>query len=118
MILKIRNEQGKFIDIPSIVGPAGADGKTPVRGIDYFTEDDIEYIINQVGTKINLDEYLTITAANEEFAKKIDTYTKEQINKLIEDIEAGTVDLKDYLKKEDAEKQYVTKENLTLEIIE
>lgn len=52
-IIKIRNEQGEFIEIPVIQGakgdtgkegpqgPAGADGKTPVKGKDYFTEEDI-----------------------------------------------------------------------------
>lgn len=29
-------------------GPAGADGHTPVRGTDYWTESDKQYIINSV----------------------------------------------------------------------
>lgn len=33
------------------VGPAGADGKTPQKGVDYFTEDDISSIVDQVAAR-------------------------------------------------------------------
>ena len=63
-ILKTRNEKGEFVDIPSIVGEkgdkgdTGQDGKTPVRGTDFWTEEDIaamklhcnDYIDSQLGT--------------------------------------------------------------------
>lgn len=154
MILKIKNEQGQFIDIPAIKGakgnafkfedftpeqlealrgPAGADGKTPVRGIDYYTDEDIAYIINEVGTKINLDEYLTIAAAGETYLAKADAYTRAEIDDLIKNVKVdlsdyytkeetddaianaitgGTVDLKDYLKKKEAEDTYAKKNDL------
>jgi hypothetical protein len=32
-------------------GEAGADGKTPVKGVDYFTEDDISSIVDQVAAR-------------------------------------------------------------------
>lgn len=43
MILYVRDEDGKLHPIPAIVGAPGkpgADGKTPVAGVDYFTADD------------------------------------------------------------------------------
>lgn len=40
-----------------INGTNGKDGKTPVKGIDYFTETDKEEIINEVKSKIDLSEY-------------------------------------------------------------
>ena len=151
MILRVKNEQGQFIDIPAIKGadgkpfkyedftpeqlealrgPAGADGKTPIRGIDYYTDEDIAYIINEVGTKINLDEYLTIAAAGETYLSKAEGYTRAEIDDLIKNIKVdlsdyytkeetdeaianaitgGTVDLKDYLKKQEAADIYLDK---------
>ena len=131
MILRIRNEQGQFIDIPAIKGakgdafkfedftpeqletlrgPAGADGKTPVRGIDYYTDEDVAYIINEVGTKINLKDYLTIAAAGETYLSKAEGYTRDEIDELIaEAASGGTIDFKDYLKKEEAKEIYVEK---------
>ena len=40
----IQGEQG----IQGIQGPAGKDGKTPVAGVDYFTESDKEEMVNSV----------------------------------------------------------------------
>lgn len=37
-------------------GPAGKDGKTPVKGVDYFTEADIQEIVDKV-PKVDLSEY-------------------------------------------------------------
>jgi hypothetical protein len=36
MILKIRNEKGEWISIDAIKGEPGADGYTPIKGVDYF----------------------------------------------------------------------------------
>ena len=33
-------------------GPAGADGYTPVKGTDYFTDDEIEEIVNRVVAQV------------------------------------------------------------------
>lgn len=38
-------EQGKYVSIPAI---KGADGKTPVRGTDYWTEADKQEIVTDV----------------------------------------------------------------------
>ena len=41
-ILKIRDADGNVIEIPAIKG------KTPVKGVDYFTAEDIQEIVNAV----------------------------------------------------------------------
>ncbi len=115
MILKVRDEQGKFQNIPSIIGPAGSDGKdgyTPQKGIDYFTEDDKQELINEM----HLENYVTTEEAEQTYATKDeipnleDYYTKEETDEAIANaITGGTVDLKDYLKKAEAQETYETK---------
>lgn len=39
-ILKIKNEKGEWVGVPAIKGDKGDDGYTPVRGTDYWTEED------------------------------------------------------------------------------
>ena len=46
-ILKIKDENGKWIGVPAIKGEPGADGKdghTPVKGTDYWNEEDKEEV--------------------------------------------------------------------------
>lgn len=76
-ILKIKNENGEFEDIPAIVGPRGEqgtpgpigpngkdgvdgkngvdgkDGKTPVLGVDYWTESDKTAVKNYCNSYID-----------------------------------------------------------------
>lgn len=53
-VLRIKDENGQWIEITTIVGeqgqqgPAGADGHTPVKGVDYFTENDKNELINEI----------------------------------------------------------------------
>lgn len=56
-ILRVRDAQGNVVDIPALVGPqgppgpaggVGADGKTPVKGEDYFTEADKSEMVSAV----------------------------------------------------------------------
>ena len=47
-VLKIKDEQGNVIAIPSIKGERGEDGYTPQRGTDYWTDDDKTEIVNAV----------------------------------------------------------------------
>lgn len=68
-ILKVQNQDGTWTEIPAIVGPEGPKGetgpagpegpqgpqgnqgipgKTPVKGVDYFTDDDIAEIVREV----------------------------------------------------------------------
>lgn len=45
---------------PGTQGPAGQDGKTPVKGVDYFTEADIQEIASRVETQeVDLSNYYT-----------------------------------------------------------
>jgi hypothetical protein len=44
-ILKIKDENGIWHDIPALIGPKG---ETPILGVDYWTEADKQYIINEV----------------------------------------------------------------------
>ena len=39
-ILKVRDENGQIVEIPAIRGEKGADGHTPQKGVDYWTEAD------------------------------------------------------------------------------
>ena len=52
-ILKIRNEDGTIQEILAIKGEPGPKGDTPIKGIDYWTENDINeiktYIDEQLG---------------------------------------------------------------------
>lgn len=41
-------EQGKYVGIPAIKGTDGTDGKTPVRGTDYWTAADKQEIVSDV----------------------------------------------------------------------
>jgi hypothetical protein len=49
--LKFRDSEGNIQEILSI---KGADGKTPVKGVDYFTENDKAEIINEVIESVNI----------------------------------------------------------------
>ena len=44
-ILKVKDKDGNIIDIPAI---KGAKGDKPIKGVDYFTSDDKQEIINDV----------------------------------------------------------------------
>lgn len=86
-VLYIRDEDGNFIPIPSIMG------KTPVRGEDYWTEEDQQQIINDVlgqvggggdGSAIIIDTTLTKSGAAAD-AEVVGTKIKE-INQTHEQI--------------------------------
>ncbi len=53
-LLKIRNENGEIVEIASLPGKKGDDGKTPVKGVDYFTVEEIGEII--AAAKLYTDE--------------------------------------------------------------
>ena len=45
MILKARDKQGNIFETTALIGPPGPSGKTPKKGVDYFTEaEKAEYI--------------------------------------------------------------------------
>lgn len=47
-ILRIRDADGNWQEVPALIGPAGADGKTPIKGTDYWTAADKEEIVSDV----------------------------------------------------------------------
>lgn len=53
-ILNIKDVNGNWVTVPAIKGPqgdrgpAGADGHTPVKGVDYWTAEDQQAIIDAV----------------------------------------------------------------------
>ena len=49
----LRDEQGNVIDIPTI---KGEDGYTPIKGKDYFTEEDKTEMVNSVLTAMPVAE--------------------------------------------------------------
>ena len=44
-ILRVRDENGNVVDISAI---KGAKGDKPIKGVDYFTSDDKQEIVNDV----------------------------------------------------------------------
>lgn len=117
-VLRIRNpETGEWQEIAAIKGDKGDKGDTPVKGVDYFTDADIQDIANKLpGMQIDLSQYATTvyvqTAINESmpdlspYAKRseipsLDGYaTEDYVDKAIEAIEIPeTVDLSNYYNK-------------------
>ena len=56
VILRVRDDRGKIINIPAIVGPRGP---APVRGEDYWTEEDKAEIVGLVIAEIDLQSALS-----------------------------------------------------------
>lgn len=44
-ILRVRDNDGNIVDIPAI---KGAKGDKPIKGVDYFTTDDKQEIVDDV----------------------------------------------------------------------
>jgi len=62
-LVRIHNEFVKKVDeynklIDEKVGPKGEDAITPVKGVDYFTEEEIEEMVEAVYSKLVVPEYL------------------------------------------------------------
>lgn len=88
MILKIKNENGVWIDIPSIQGapgpagkdgepgPAGPAGKTPVKGVDYFTEEEKQEFLNECSKTYCFNTYVNKPISAEEKVMLEDIYNK------------------------------------------
>lgn len=93
-IIKYRlDASSPWVEIPALQGSKGADGKdgkdgaTPVKGVDYFTEQEIDSIATQAAAKVEVpevdlsgyalkehehEEYLTEHQDLSEYAKKTD----------------------------------------------
>jgi len=69
-----KGEKGK-------IGPKGRDGKTPVKGVDYYTDDEIDKIADDIFSRVRepqdgKDGYTPI--------KGVDYYTDQEIKSMIE----------------------------------
>lgn len=96
-ILKVRenaNSPWQLIDV--LVGPRGENGHTPVKGVDYFTQEDIDFIVAEVekGNYATV-EYVDSMIENIPEVDLSDYYTKEQVDQAI------SADLDDYALKTD-----------------
>ena len=50
-VLRVKQADGTWAEIPALVGPKGDkgnDGKTPVKGTDYWTAADREQMVSEV----------------------------------------------------------------------
>ena len=100
-ILKVRenaNSPWHLIDV--LVGPAG---HTPIKGTDYFTQEDIDYILAEVkkGNYATVD-YVDQAIDNIPEVDLSNYYSKSEVDKII--AELPTTDLTDYATKEYVEK--------------
>lgn len=69
-------------------GEDGEDGKTPVRGIDYFTESDVDSMVSRVATEIISNGDITVTAKGAYEIAVENGYqgTEEEFNRALADI--------------------------------
>ena len=98
-ILKVRenaNSPWQLIDV--LVGPRGENGHTPVKGVDYFTQEDIDFIVAEVekGNYATV-EYVDSMIENIPEVDLSNYYTKEQVDTAVKNVE---VDLTGYATEE------------------
>lgn len=55
-ILRVKNENGEWAEVPALVGPAGPQGPSPERGVDYWTEADKKEIVDDVLDNIDIPD--------------------------------------------------------------
>lgn len=96
-------------------GEPGKDGYTPVKGVDYFTESDIQEIISIINAEDGiLKDYLKITDAEKEYLKVSDAYTREEIDEKLKDLNID-IDLSDYYTKQQIDEKGFLTEHQSLE---
>ena len=72
------NANEEWQSIPALKGDKGDEGATPVKGVDYFTEEEIAGIVEKAAASVDLSEYPTITDMNDyvnEVATELETIT-------------------------------------------
>lgn len=98
-IIKYRlDSSSEWVEIPALQGAQGLqgekgedgkDGYTPVKGVDYFTEEDIAEIRAGLDVDVDLSDYATIEAINEalenyaelsDLPNMEDYYRKEEVD--------------------------------------
>lgn len=87
-VLYVRDQNGKLVPIPSL---RGRKGDTPVRGVDYWTEEDVRQIQGYIDDKIS-DVSDEVDKLNEEIVDQ-----GEKINELSDEI-APLTNVKDLFK--------------------
>ena len=97
-------------EIKTVYGTSSQVPGTSVDLSDYATNDSVEAEINAVKALIpDIKEYMKTTDVRTALNLKADTdnvYDKETVNRLINEIKSGTVDMDLYVKKEDADRLY------------
>ena len=97
-------------EIKTVYGTSSQVPGTSVDLSDYATNDSVETEINAVKALIpDIKEYMKTTDVRAALNLKADTdnvYDKETVNRLINEIKSGTVDMDLYVKKEDADRLY------------
>ena len=97
-------------EIKTVYGTSSQVPGTSVDLSDYATNDSVETEINAVKALIpDIKEYMKTTDVRAALNLKADTdnvYDKETVNRLINEIKSGTVDMDLYIKKEDADRIY------------
>ena len=97
-------------EIKTVYGTSSQVPGTSVDLSDYATNDSVEAEINAVKALIpDIKEYMKTTDVRAALNLKADAdnvYDKETVNRLINEIKSGTVDMDLYVKKEDADRLY------------
>lgn len=97
-------------EIKTVYGTSSQVPGTSVDLSDYATNDSVTAEINAVKALIpDIKEYMKTTDVRAALNLKADTdnvYDKETVNRLINEIKSGTIDMDLYVKKEDADRLY------------
>ncbi len=80
-ILRIRDENGQVHEIAALKGEKGADGYTPQKGVDYYTDAEKEALIAELGAR-DVDQELNEESSNA-VANKVVTV---ELNRLWDDM--------------------------------
>ena len=110
---KLYAGQGSNKPLKEINTGSGTSSQVPGTSVDlsdYATNDSVTAEINAVKALIpDIKEYMKTTDVRAALNLKADTdnvYDKETVNRLINEIKSGTVDMDLYVKKEDADRLY------------
>ena len=110
---KLYAGQGSNKPLKEINTGSGTSSQVPGTSVDlsdYATNDSVTAEINAVKALIpDIKEYMKTTDVRAALNLKADTdnvYDKENVNRLINEIKSGTVDMDLYVKKEDADRLY------------
>lgn len=72
-VMKIRDENGVFQPVRTIRGEKGEDGSTPVKGADYWTEEDRAAIIAELKASLTPETWTFTLADGSTVTRKVVT---------------------------------------------